>query len=81
MREHGPGVHLVIASGGNAALALAQACSVLHVRCTVFITKPAAKKAMLDRLDRLGATVVVFGDDYIDTLRGAEGFVAADEKA
>ncbi|KAF9513027.1 hypothetical protein BS47DRAFT_1376820 [Hydnum rufescens UP504] len=80
LSEHGPEVHLVIASGGNAALALAHACCALQVRCTVFITEPAARKAMLDSLSRLQADVIVFGQDYVEALREAEGFAATDEK-
>jgi hypothetical protein len=35
---------------------------------------------MLDSLSRLQADVIVFGQDYVDALREAEAFAAADEK-
>ena len=80
MKEHGPDLHLVIASSGNGALALAHVCHTLHVKCTVFIPSEAAKKNMLDTLDRLGANLVVVPGDYFNVaLEEAEEFVATDK--
>jgi L-serine/L-threonine ammonia-lyase len=80
LKQHGPDIHLVIASSGNAALALAHVCQTLHVKCTVFLPNEAAKKNMLDTLDRLGANLVVVpGEYYADALVKAKEFVATDK--
>ncbi|KAF9519992.1 hypothetical protein BS47DRAFT_1287756 [Hydnum rufescens UP504] len=80
LKQHGPDVHLVIASSGNAALALAHVCQTLHVKCTVFLPSEAAKKNMLDTLDRLAVNLIVVpGEYYADALVKAMEFVATDK--
>lgn len=62
-----PDAGVVIASGGNAAIAVACAAQSLGVRCEVFLpeTSSAAKR---DKLARLGAVVSVVGASYADAL-------------
>jgi threonine dehydratase len=59
---------VIIASGGNAGIACAQAANALGVRCEVFVPElcPAAKQ---QKLAALGATVVVGGAFYTDALQ------------
>lgn len=63
-----PASGVVIASGGNAGIAVAAAANELGVRCEVFVPEvsSAAKRA---RLAALGATVVVGGAAYADAAR------------
>ena len=63
-----PASGVVIASGGNAGIAVAAAAKQLGVRCEVFVPEvsSAAKRA---RLAALGATVVVGGAAYADAAR------------
>ncbi|KAF7338500.1 PALP domain-containing protein [Mycena venus] len=77
---HGPSVHVVIASGGNAGLAAACAARTLEVRCTVYIPDGAARSTV-DLLKRENAEVVVGGNHYAEALRAAEQVVAAQENA
>ncbi|QRV74808.1 cysteine synthase [Ceratobasidium sp. AG-Ba] len=72
VKEHGPGVHLVTASGGNAGLALAWAGKALGVRTTIYIPKAAheVKPALL----AAGAEVVIEGKDYAAALESARTF-------
>ncbi|KAJ7684946.1 tryptophan synthase beta subunit-like PLP-dependent enzyme, partial [Mycena polygramma] len=77
---HGPSVHLVIASGGNAALAAACAARSLNVRCTVYIPDGAAEST-LNLLRRENAEVVVRGKHYAEALHAAKEVVAAEENA
>ena len=62
-----PAAGVVIASGGNAGIALAAAAQALGVRCEVFVPEVSslAKRA---RLAALGAHVVVAGAAYADAL-------------
>ncbi|KAF7322786.1 PALP domain-containing protein [Mycena chlorophos] len=60
---HGPNVHAIIASGGNAGIAAAAAARVLDVRCTVLLPDWAAQ-ATIDVLKRDNANVLVGGKDY-----------------
>jgi L-serine/L-threonine ammonia-lyase len=78
--EHGPSVHLVIASGGNAALAAACAARSLDVRCTVYIPDGAAQTT-LNLLRRENAEVVVGGKHYAEALRAAKQVVDTEENA
>jgi len=57
----------VIASGGNAGIACAHAAGHLGMRCEVFLPEvsPQAKR---DRLEALGARVVVRGARYVEAL-------------
>jgi L-serine/L-threonine ammonia-lyase len=77
---HGPSVHLVIASGGNAALAAACAARSLEVRCTVYIPDGAAQST-LNLLRRENAEVVVGGQHYAEALQAAKQVVDAEENA
>ncbi|KAJ7470532.1 tryptophan synthase beta subunit-like PLP-dependent enzyme [Mycena latifolia] len=77
---HGPSVHLVIASGGNAAFAAACAARSLDVRCTVYIPDGAAQTT-LKLLRRENATVVVGGKHYAEALQAAKQMVAVEENA
>ena len=63
-----PASGVVIASGGNAGIALAAAARALGVRCEVFVPEVSslAKRA---RLAELGAHVVVAGSTYADALK------------
>ena len=68
MRSHAvPAAGVVIASGGNAGIAVAEAAKALGVRCEVFvpITSSQAKR---DRLAELGAVVSVGGAGYAEAL-------------
>ncbi|KAG6869025.1 hypothetical protein C0993_005684 [Termitomyces sp. T159_Od127] len=77
---HGPAVHLVIASGGNAALAVASAAHALAVACTVYLPVGAAQ-ATLDILRRFGADVIVAGRFYAEALHAAQLRAAAEPHA
>ncbi|KAJ7046542.1 tryptophan synthase beta subunit-like PLP-dependent enzyme [Mycena alexandri] len=77
---HGPSAHLVIASGGNAALAAACAAHTLDVRCTVYIPDGVAEST-LNLLRRENAKVVVGGKHYAEALRAAKQVVEAEENA
>ena len=63
-----PANGVVIASGGNAGIAVAAAAKELKVRCEVFLPEVSslAKRA---KLAALGAQVVVTGSAYADALR------------
>lgn len=63
-----PASGVVIASGGNAGIALACAARAIGVPCTVFVASlsPQAKR---DKLVALGATVIVAGDHYPQALQ------------
>lgn len=67
-RESVEGV--VVASGGNAGLAVAYACQELGRAATVFVPSnaPAVK---VDRIRQLGAQTVVGGDDYAHAYEAA----------
>jgi threonine dehydratase len=62
-----PEAGVVIASGGNAAIAVAVAAQAMGVRCEVFVpeTAPRAKR---DKLAALGAVVNVGGAGYAEAL-------------
>jgi len=62
-----PAAGVVVASGGNAGIAVAHAAQVLAVRCEVFVPEvcSAAKRAALAAL---GARVVIHGAAYADAL-------------
>jgi L-serine/L-threonine ammonia-lyase len=73
-------VHLVIASGGNAALAAACAARSLQVRCSVYIPNGVAQST-LDLLRRENAEVVVGGQHYAEALRAAKTVVDDEDNA
>ncbi len=62
-----PAAGVVVASGGNAGIAVADAAAALGLACEVFVpaSVPAAKRA---RLQALGARVFAQGDSYADAL-------------
>jgi threonine dehydratase len=62
-----PQAGVVIASGGNAGIAVAAAARALAVRCEVFVPE-LASQAKRDKLAELGARVVVTGAAYADAL-------------
>ena len=68
MRSNGiPAAGVVIASGGNAGIAVACAAKALGVRCEVFVPE-SASHAKRDKLAALGAIVDVVGASYGDAL-------------
>ncbi len=62
-----PAAGVVIASGGNAAIAAACAARSLGVRCEVFVPE-VSSQAKRDKLAQLGAVVTVGGRGYSDAL-------------
>ncbi len=66
-----PEAGALVASGGNAGIAVADAAAALGLRCEVFVpaTAPAAKR---ERLQALGATVVAVGDSYAQALAACQ---------
>jgi threonine dehydratase len=62
-----PEAGVVIASGGNAGIAVAVAAQALGVRCEVFVPE-AASQAKRDKLVELGAVLTVTGAGYADAL-------------
>ncbi|KAJ8455336.1 hypothetical protein ONZ51_g12504 [Trametes cubensis] len=79
-RTHGPDVHLIIASGGNAGLAAACAANVLKVRCTVYLPH-GVNQSTIDFLRKEGAEVVIEGSYYLEALQGARKAVEAEANA
>jgi threonine dehydratase len=62
-----PAAGVVIASGGNAGIAVACAAESLGVRCEVFLPE-SSSRAKRDKLAQLGAIVTVGGAGYGDAL-------------
>ena len=62
-----PAAGVVIASGGNAGIAVACAAKSLGVRCEVFVPETSSR-AKRDKLAQLGAVVTVGGAGYADAL-------------
>ncbi|MEO8523596.1 MAG: threonine/serine dehydratase [Caldimonas sp.] len=62
-----PAAGVVIASGGNAGIAVACAARAMSVRCEVFVPE-AASQAKRDKLVELGAVLTVRGASYADAL-------------
>ncbi|OJA21230.1 hypothetical protein AZE42_07994 [Rhizopogon vesiculosus] len=65
--KHGPSVHLMIASGGNAGLAAAVAGRVLGVKCTVFLPMDVSTDTQ-QALRKQGAELIMIGEVYSETL-------------
>lgn len=78
--NHGPNVHLIIASGGNAGIAAACAANVLDVRCTVYIPEGVSQRT-LDFLKKEHAEVVITGKYYLQALNRAEEALKFGENA
>src|SRR5512137_2839015 len=62
-----PEAGVIVASGGNAGIAVATAAQALGVRCEVFVPG-VCSSAKRERLAGLGARVVVHGAAYADAL-------------
>ena len=62
-----PEAGVVIASGGNAGIAVAVAAKAMGVRCEVFVPETASP-AKRDKLAELGAVLSVVGASYADAL-------------
>jgi threonine dehydratase len=62
-----PEAGVVIASGGNAGIAVAHAARSLGVRAEVFVPETSSR-AKRDKLTELGAVVTVGGESYADAL-------------
>ncbi|KAG6840704.1 hypothetical protein C0991_004948 [Blastosporella zonata] len=77
---HGPNVHLIVASGGNAGLAVACAARDLHLKCSVYLPVGAAQST-LDILRRQGADVLVVGRFYAEALQAAQSHVDREPNA
>jgi len=79
---HGPDVHLIIASGGNAGLAVACAANVLNVRCTApaYIVEGVSRK-MLYFLMKERAEIVIVGKSYVQALERAQEAVEREKNA
>ncbi|EKM55717.1 uncharacterized protein PHACADRAFT_144419 [Phanerochaete carnosa HHB-10118-sp] len=80
LEEHGPHVHLVAASGGNAGLAAACAGKALGLRCTIFLPE-GASASTLDFLKMEGAEVVERGSCYQHALDAAIELVRSSKDA
>ncbi|KAF8604690.1 tryptophan synthase beta subunit-like PLP-dependent enzyme [Ceratobasidium sp. AG-I] len=79
LKEHGPGVHLVSASGGNAGLALAWAGKALGIRVTIYL--PEAAYEVRPALLAAGAEVIIEGKNYAEALRSAGELCSSTEQA
>jgi threonine dehydratase len=62
-----PEAGVVIASGGNAGIAVAVAAKAMGVRCEVFVPETASQ-AKRDKLAELGAVLTITGASYADAL-------------
>ncbi|KAK0503029.1 tryptophan synthase beta subunit-like PLP-dependent enzyme [Armillaria luteobubalina] len=78
--KHGPSVHLIVASGGNAGLAGACAANVLGLRCTVYVPEGVAERT-LDLLKGENAETVVIGKMYAEALAAAQEAIEVEENA
>lgn len=78
--NHGPSIHLIIASGGNAGLAAACAAHTLDVKCSVVLPEGVAEST-LDFLQREKAHVIVAGKHYAEALQLAQKLVRDDDNA
>ncbi|KAG5645816.1 hypothetical protein DXG03_005157 [Asterophora parasitica] len=77
---HGPSVHLIVASGGNAGLAAACAANALQARCSVYLPEGATQSTQ-DILRRQNAEVIVVGRFYAEALEAANAAVAQEPNA
>lgn len=77
---HGPDLHAVVASGGNAGIATACAARVLGLHCTVYIPEGVAETT-LQFLKGQGAEVVVTGRLYAEALEAARRAVHTEKDA
>ncbi|KAF9533662.1 tryptophan synthase beta subunit-like PLP-dependent enzyme [Crepidotus variabilis] len=77
---HGPSVHLVAASGGNAGVAAACAAESLGLRCSIFIPE-GISTSTLEVLKIHGARVIVGGRFYAEALEAAKLLVSNESQA
>ncbi|KAG0701041.1 tryptophan synthase beta subunit-like PLP-dependent enzyme [Suillus ampliporus] len=75
--KHGPSVHLMIASSGNAGLAAAVAARALRVKCTVFLPIDVSTDTQ-QALQKKGADIVRIGEIYSQTLAALRDAVKKD---
>ncbi len=81
LRMHGQGVHLIIASSGNAGIAAACVAKVLKLRCTIYLPHGVSQPT-IEFMRREGAEVVVTeGAYYSQALQCAKAAVEAEPKA
>ncbi|EMD38624.1 hypothetical protein CERSUDRAFT_113802 [Gelatoporia subvermispora B] len=80
IRTHGPSVHLVIASSGNAGLAAACAAHALNARCTVCLPD-SVSTSTLEFLRREGANVVIDGQCLAQALDRARKIAEEESNA
>lgn len=78
--KHGPSVHLIVASGGNAGLAGACAANALGLRCTVYVPEGVAERT-LDLFKGESAETVVIGKMYAEALAAAQKAIEAEDNA
>lgn len=78
--KHGPLVHLMIASGGNAGLAAAFVARVLGVKCTVFLPINVSIDTQ-QALRKQGAEILTIGEFYSQTLAALRDAVKKDINA
>ncbi|KAG8984278.1 hypothetical protein FRB94_006190 [Tulasnella sp. JGI-2019a] len=79
LEKYGPSVHLIVASGGNAAYATSSAAKILNLRCTAYI--PEASKPFTSLLEAMGTKVVVGGVNYFAALQAAQQAAEANNEA
>ena len=66
-----PAAGVVAASGGNHGVAVAYAAAQLDVPAHIFVPT-VSSPAKIDRIRRLGATLTVIGDRYVDALAASQ---------
>ncbi|KAF5376551.1 hypothetical protein D9757_008299 [Collybiopsis confluens] len=70
LQTHGKSVHFVIASGGNAGLAVACAANIAGAKCTVYLPEGASESTMR-LLEGQNAEVIVVGKYYLEAVNAA----------
>ncbi|KEI37455.1 uncharacterized protein L969DRAFT_19507 [Mixia osmundae IAM 14324] len=80
VQQHGKEAEVVIASGGNAALAAAFASRTLGVRCQVFLPELTTLK-MAEKIRAAGATVTVAGRAFSQAQEAAYAYCAKTSNA
>ncbi|KAG6909173.1 hypothetical protein DXG01_001800 [Tephrocybe rancida] len=74
---HGPNIHLVIASSGNAGLATAYIAKVLQLKCSVYLPE-GATPSTIEVLREMDAEVVVGGRVYVEALQAVKAAAEQD---
>jgi len=77
LREKGDCAHVVIASGGNAALGVACAARGVGLKCSTFMPV-STPDAVVAYVKRQGADVHLEGDEYFHALQRSEEFLKDD---